>query len=135
MKKLALGSILLMMVCSMICANPISKESAQKIAEEFMTRKAASRGVNRAAKMQAIRTSQWNNQAAETSLYLFNASDGNGFVIVSGDDRTEPILGYSETGMIDTKNMPQNMRSWLQHYADEIAYAEKQYFNDQTRNS
>ena len=58
MKKLALGSILLMMVCSMICANPISKESAQKIAEEFMTRKAASRGVNRAAKMQAIRTSQ-----------------------------------------------------------------------------
>ena len=125
MKKLALGSILLMMVCSMICANPISKESAQKIAEEFMTRKAASRGVNRAAKMQAIRTSQWNNQAAETSLYLFNASDGNGFVIVSGDDRTEPILGYSETGMIDTKNMPQNMRSWLQHYADEIAYMQR----------
>ena len=104
----------------MICANPISKESAQKIAEEFMTQKAASRGVKRAARMQAVKALQWNVQTSDASLYLFNASDGNGFVIVSGDDRTEPILGYSDTGTIDTENMPHNMRSWLQHYADEI---------------
>lgn len=48
--------------------------------------------------------------------------DGNGFVIVSGDDSTEPVLGYSETGMIDPVDMPQNMRSWLQHYAEQIEY-------------
>jgi len=109
----------------MICANPISKESAQKIAEEFMTQKAASRGVKRAARMQAVKALQWNVQTSDTSLYLFNASDGNGFVIVSGDDRTEPILGYSDIGTIDTENIPQNMRSWLQHYADEIAIIQK----------
>lgn len=124
MKRLSLISVFLM-VCAMMCAGPVSKESARKIAEEFLTRKASSHGMRRAARMQAAEPLQWNAQPSEASMYLFNAADGNGFVIVSGDDRTEPILGYSDTGSIDTENMPQNMRSWLQHYADEIAIIQK----------
>ena len=38
-------------------------------------------------------------------LYAFNIEDG-GFVIVSGDDRTLPVLGYSLTGSIDADDMP-----------------------------
>ena len=124
MKRLSLISALLV-VCTMMWADPISKESAQKIAEEFMTRKATSRGMKRAVRMQAVKPLQWNAQPSEASLYLFNASDGNGFVIVSGDDQTEPVLGYSETGTIDTENMPQNLRFWLQHYADQIAFLQR----------
>jgi len=121
MKKLLLLSVILM-VCATMWANPIDRESARKIAEEFMTRKAASRGVKRAAKMKAAEPMKRDAQTWDSSLYLFNASDGNGFVIVSGDDRTEPILGYSETGNLDFDHMPSNLRSWLQHYADEIAF-------------
>lgn len=54
--------------------------------------------------------------------YVFNAGGDNGYVIVSGDDRTEPILGYVEQGSFDAENIPENMRSWLQLYADQIKY-------------
>ena len=54
-------------------------------------------------------------------LYVFNAERNRGFVIVSNDDRTAPILGYSDTGALDPDNMPSNMRAWLQGYTDEIA--------------
>ena len=52
-------------------------------------------------------------------LYIFNC-EGGGYVIVSGDDRTFSILGYSSTGEIDPETMPANMRAWLASYADAI---------------
>lgn len=57
-----------------------------------------------------------------SGLYVFNAEQNQGYVIVSNDDRTVPILGYSETGTLDLDNMPCNMHAWLQGYADEIAW-------------
>lgn len=60
-----------------------------------------------------------------SGLYVFNAERNQGFVIVSNDDRTMPILGYSETGNLDPDNMPCNMRAWLQGYADEIAWLDE----------
>ncbi len=58
-------------------------------------------------------------------LYVFNMNDKGGFVIVSNDERATDILGYSESGQFDPDNMPDNMRAWLQGYADEIAWAQK----------
>ena len=54
------------------------------------------------------------------SYYVFNADGGKGYVIVSGDDRTLPILAYSTQGSFDAAAMPDNMRAWLQYYADGI---------------
>ena len=45
-----------------------------------------------------------------SGLYLFNVADNGGFVVVSNDDRTIPILGFSDSGAIDPDNMPANMR-------------------------
>ena len=58
-------------------------------------------------------------------LYVFNMNDKGGFVVVSNDERTTDILGYSESGQFDPDNMPDNMRAWFQGYADEIAWAQK----------
>ena len=58
-------------------------------------------------------------------LYVFNMNDKGGFVIVSNDKRTTPILGYSESGTIDPDNMPDVMKAWFQGYADEIAWLDK----------
>ena len=60
-----------------------------------------------------------------SGLYVFNISNDGGFVIVSDDDRTVPILGFGDSGHIDPNNMPDNMRAWLQGYADEIAWAKR----------
>lgn len=55
-------------------------------------------------------------EMAIPSLYAFNA-EGGGYVIVSGDDCTETILGYSLDGCFDGADMPDNMRAWLQGYS------------------
>lgn len=52
--------------------------------------------------------------------YVFNASDGKGYVIVSGDERAREILGYSETGSLSSETMPCGMRMLLDYYAEEI---------------
>ena len=60
--------------------------------------------------------------AKVSGLYVFNVDGEGGFVVVSNDDRTTPILGFGEIGHFDPDNMPSNMRAWLQGYADEIAW-------------
>ena len=60
-----------------------------------------------------------------SGLYVFNNATDGGYVIVSNDDRAVPILGFSTSGKIDPDAMPDNMRNWLQGYADEIAWLEK----------
>ena len=59
-----------------------------------------------------------------SELYVFNVASGNGgYVIVSNDDCAVPVLGYSESGALDVNNIPENMRAWLEGYAEEIAWA------------
>jgi len=60
-----------------------------------------------------------------SGLYVFNVSS-SGFVIVSNDDQTVPILAYGQDGNIDTDQLPDNMRAWLQGYADQIAWLRAQ---------
>ena len=53
-------------------------------------------------------------------FYIFNAEGKNGFVIVSGDDRTRPILGYADQGNLEENQMPDNMKWWLDNLASQI---------------
>ena len=45
--------------------------------------------------------------------YIFNTEADGGFVIVSGDDRTIPILGYADSGSIQEGSMPEGMKVLL----------------------
>lgn len=62
---------------------------------------------------------------ATAPYYVFNAQDGKGFVIVSGDDRTSEILGYSTTTSFDINNLSENMRSFMDGMAKEISLLDK----------
>ena len=50
--------------------------------------------------------------------YVFNTTDGNGFVIISGDDRFSKVLGYSDRGSFDFKNMPPQLKAMLDQFAE-----------------
>ena len=103
-------------------AEPIGKQAALYTARTFMQAKGKSidafQKPFRAAPQQDAQAAE----EADTYYYVFNAGNDGGYVIVSGDDRTEPILGYVEQGTFDPDNIPENMRSWLQLYADQIKY-------------
>jgi len=51
--------------------------------------------------------------------------EGDGFIIVSGSDRTSKILGYSDSGSINAADIPSNMRSFLQSYEEQIEAIEQ----------
>ena len=57
--------------------------------------------------------------------YVFNAGQNQGYVVVSGDDRTAPILGYANHGTFDVDKIPCNMAAWLEGYAEQIKYIQE----------
>lgn len=121
---------LLLLLCSALTANlfagPVSKTDAQSVASSFLK----SKGLELKAEKNMFRAPRNQSSPIESNYYyVFNAEDNQGFVIVSGDDRTEQILGYVEEGTFDEQNIPDNMRSWLQLYADQIKYLDDNNIN------
>lgn len=57
-----------------------------------------------------------------TAFYVFNVGQDEGFVMVSGDDRTPPILGYAEQGQYVQERVPDNMKAWLDNVARQLAW-------------
>lgn len=62
----------------------------------------------------------------EADYYVFNYPNGQGFVIVSGEDRAFPVLGYADQGGFFAADMPENIASWLRAYQYQISEAVKQ---------
>jgi hypothetical protein len=70
------------------------------------------------------KTSMRAAQANETVyFYVFGTENNKGFVIVSGDDRVVPVLGYSDINGFSADNMPDNLAWWLGEYAKQIQFA------------
>lgn len=72
---------------------------------------------------QSLKNSSGSEAAQTTYFYIYSSSKEDNFVIVSGDDRAKPILGYSNTSSFDPGNIPPNMKAWLDGYISEIQYA------------
>lgn len=118
MKRL-LFCICAIMTVVIAMAEDVTPAEALKQATQFVQNRIASGQHSR----RAVGTQAQLTQTGKVSgLYVFNVDNNGGFVVVSNDDRTEPVLGYSDSGSFDPDNMPENMRAWLQGYADEIAW-------------
>ncbi len=111
MKKIS-SLVLLTLASSSIYAAQISPMQAYGVASKYASVVAPQKRMVRAV------TSTYSDLAP---YYIFNASDGKGFVIVSGDDRMTELVGYSKTGFIDTDNMPDALKSCLDNYAQYVA--------------
>ena len=99
----------------------VTPEQALQQARQFMLSKMQHQGKGKQAPATAP---QMTLAGRVNDLYVFNAAQSNGgYVIVSNDDCAVPVLGYSERGTLDVARMPENMRAWLQGYADQISWA------------
>lgn len=67
-----------------------------------------------------IKTAQGN-----PALYIFN-KPGGGSLLLSASDKATPVLGYTDSGSLDVGNLPPQLASWLNEYADQIEWAEEQ---------
>lgn len=106
---------LLLVVSVVMTAQTVTQEKARQKAVEFM------RLAGMDTRQVSRKTVAADGAASATPpYYIFNAAHDDGFVVVSGDERTPSILGYVAQATFDEKTMPDNMRAWLNGYAREI---------------
>ena len=101
-----------------VMAGPVSKAEALAQARSFMQ----SKGIQLTGDL-AVTSGPKRAMASRdesSCYYIFNNGQNGGFVIVSGDDRTRDILGYSDTGAMDMDNLPDNVRYMLDCFESEI---------------
>lgn len=101
-------------------AEPITQEQAQQLAEQFLAKKGGSRRLAPVKNRAKLAPAQQNATSADAPYYVFNRGESNGFIIVSGDTRAAEVLGYCDEGEFDYTNLPDNMRSWLSSYEQQI---------------
>jgi len=119
MKRILLSIVLASIFIVGTNAESVSRSDAYNTAQQYLLSKGKILSQSKTP-FRAVRRA--NGQPESAYYYVFNAEGGNGYVIVSGDDRTPEILGYVENGSFDPENIPENMKSWLQLYADQIKF-------------
>lgn len=114
MRKLI--TLFLILVAIVAGAREITPDEAALVASEFF-------GTGHGARRKAP-VSRVGSDAGSLSLsrpyYVFNADDNRGFVIISGNDCAQKILGYSDKGSFDFENMPPQLANMLACYAEQI---------------
>ena len=107
--------LLLFAICSLqVLAEPITVQTASQVGQSFLTRPVDATGKLKTKKMQSdlalvytadalqiITDTQLSDKATQkfVPFYVFS-DDYQGYVIVAGDDRMTPILGYADEGLL-----------------------------------
>ena len=118
--------ILSLFVAIVAMAGPVDKKQAMQEAAAFLKNHPLTVDNKADGQAQAAEAVRLTDVSAtlpmgeKAPFYIINIGDQQGFVIVSGDDRTNPILGYSDEGAFDANRMPANMRYWLDCYAQQL---------------
>lgn len=73
--------------------------------------------------------------SGEPALYVFNASGGCGFMVVSADDATPALLGYSDAGVSpsDEAVLPDGFRYWLDFLTSRVGEARSSGYGETHR--
>ena len=91
MKKIY-TTLLLSLACCLLSASPIDSITAKRVATNFMAGKTgSSHRTMEAALAYTGRLTTQTSREVSNCFYIYNI--GEGFVIVSADDRMVPILG------------------------------------------
>ena len=124
MRKFILMLVAVLAAIQMSAA-PVDMATAQRKAQAFVSNNSEARKMmNSTAGDQFVlhRAVMGEAKLAEPVFYVFNSKTS--FIIISGDDRAEVVLGYGE-GNLDMDKIPDNMRVWLDSYKKQIEYLQE----------
>lgn len=121
--KLLMTWMLLLSWGTHLGAAPVTKADALGRAKAFME----SKGISFEADANVIDGPKKVSagHAESPYFYVFNNESNGGFVVVSGDDRTVPIIGYSDKGHFDLEMMSQFEGTLFDTYKEEMDLLDK----------
>lgn len=118
MKKLLLFTLALVVACSTAMAAPVDVTTAKGKALRHLLKLNFGKTMAPAAVDATLIKTEIGEKSQTPVFYIFNTTSN--FVIVSGDDRAEEILAVGDEPLTDIENMPENMRAWLNGYAEQL---------------
>ncbi len=95
----------------------IDGNKARQIAHNWLESKGQSYAVSQ---LNTVYTAK--SAGGINTLYVVAASDNTSWVIVSGDDVVEPVLGYSTSSKFDAGLKCASTRAWINGYSNQIAW-------------
>ena len=105
---------------STVVAAPVNVNQAKAIAQQFVGTPQFSPGTLAPALQPLALSYVAKTSKQMNACYIFNRGTDGGYVVVSGDDRTPAILGYSDSGSFNYDDIPCNFEWWLNQYVQEI---------------
>lgn len=118
MKKIFLSLLFTFLIFNVTLANPVTPKKATEIAKKFFKYKTSGK---RPVKIKSINSSEMDGII---TFYTVNFEDG-GFVIISGDNRIQPVLAYSVIHSASVEVNNAEVKWWLNNYSKQISYAVK----------
>ena len=122
MKKSLLLTFCLLLSSLILTSAPIDTLISKRVATNFYREHIGSNTNDRGLIPLLVKTYKAAPEVAIgdslTCLYIYNIGDG--YVIVSGDDRVKPVLGYSTEGQFDVRHLPIQLEEWLMDYTAAI---------------
>ena len=120
MKKL--NSLLLWcLVTANAIANPIAQDKAMQIAADFLPDTETFTLVSNSAEN---RVKAFGGSSVFAPFYVYSRGEGQGYVIIAGDDCLPTILGYTESGDFDADNVPPALQAMFDSWSQSVAQAQ-----------
>ena len=114
MKKTLSLLLLVLFSIGIVTAEPVGVEKARTVALNFLKMAdPANTQLTQQSLVDITSTTPFHE------FYVFSLPE-KGFILVSGDDRALPILGYSLSNPFVSKNMPMQVLDWLLGYDEQI---------------
>lgn len=120
MKKVISSLIVMSMVfCASVAkADNITVGQAKAIGAYYMGHEM---GIDKLSPEQLTLVYEFRNPELDVaSAYVFNVNDC-GWIIIAGSSAMDPVIAFSEEGLMDMKSIPDNLRWWLTSYTDVVA--------------
>ena len=121
MKRIHLSLLTLILVAIQVIAAPVDPEKALEIANDFWAHKVSLKKNIQSRLLPAegaLKAPSRATSKEDEAYYVFTEANNNGFVIVSGDDRLNPIVGYSTNAV--SGEMPPALSAWLEEYSEYV---------------
>jgi len=115
-----LMAAVVMMLSATAQAGPVSLTQAKSIARQFVS---TGRTTFKGGNAHSLRLAhEAKSPKGVTDYYVFNRGQDEGFVVVSGDDRVQPVWGYCDKGSFDLAALPDNVKWWFEEYQRQMQF-------------
>lgn len=117
MKKIILTTAT-MLICLLSFGKVVDRNQAEKVAKQFMGSQTVS------FVWDGGTTAQTKAAGSAPAFYVFNRV-GGGWVVISAEDSTYPVLAYSDNGVFKTQGMPDHVSAWFSRMEKKVLAVRK----------